>query len=102
MLWLSIQGIRFILELSQTPTKRNNSGRAQPAILTFICIGAHLFVLFILANLNFRNVPHLFSFLSGAAEAMNRNEAVSEGLDSVRRSVTSPCGLFDAWEKDAL
>jgi hypothetical protein len=44
-----------------------------------------LVVLFIFANLNFRNVPHLFSFLSGAAAAMNQPEAISESLDSVRR-----------------
>jgi hypothetical protein len=47
----------------------------------------HLLLLFILAHLNFRNIPDLFSFLSGAAEAMNQNEAISEGLDSVKRSV---------------
>jgi hypothetical protein len=47
----------------------------------------HLFLLFLLAHLNFRNIPDLFSFLSGAAEAMHQNEAISEGLDSVRRSV---------------
>ena len=71
----------------KTPNNGQNTSRAQPAIVTFICISAHLFVLFILANLNFRNIPHLFSFLSGAAEAMNQNDAVSEGLESVRRSV---------------
>jgi hypothetical protein len=46
-----------------------------------------LVLLLIFAHLNFRNIPFLFSFLSGAAEAMNQNDAVSESLDSVRRFV---------------
>ncbi len=73
------------VKTSQTPTTHKFSGRLHPTIISIICFFEHLVVLFIFANLNFRNVPHLFSFLSGAASAMNQPEAISAGLDSVRR-----------------
>ena len=72
-------------EYLQTSTTNKLAGRLQPAIVSFICFCAHFVVLFIFANLNFRNVPYFFSFVSGAAEAMNQNEAISHGLDSVKR-----------------
>jgi hypothetical protein len=73
------------VKTSQTPSTYKFSGRLHPTIISIICFCQHLVVLFIFANLNFRNVPHLFSFLSGAAAAMNQPEAISESLDSVRR-----------------
>ena len=75
----------FHTEYLQTSTSNKLSGRLQPAVVSFICFCAHFVVLFIFANLNFRNVPYFFSFVSGAAEAMNQNEAISNGLDSVKR-----------------
>ncbi len=77
-----------ILETS-TSTSNKISGRLEPAIVSFICFCAHFVVLIILANLNFRNIPYLVSFLSEAAEAMNQNEPISKGLDSVKRFAPS-------------